>query len=127
MLSNPQFFSVLLRKSQLNFYNGNLSDEYYVTGEVPNSLDFTERQLVELKIRSGQLICLNGEPDLEKIVKGDFRKLDRPDCALKFNQVFRWAWESWRMVVGNRIGSIYPDAMEIMNVGARDKGELVDS
>lgn len=71
------------------------------------------------------MLCFDGEPDLEKIVKGDFRKLDRPDCALKFNLVFRWAWESWRMVVGKRIGAIYLDAMQIMNVGARDKGEQI--
>lgn len=67
---------------------------------------------------------MNGEPDLERIVKGDFGRLERPDCALRFNEVFRWAWETWRLAVGNRIGDVYPIAVQIMNEGARSKGKI---
>lgn len=107
-----------MNKSPLNYFEGNLTDEYYV---IRPKLE--DSQQVDANIRSGPMICFNGEPDLEKMMKSDFRNLARPDCALKFNWVFRWAWESWRIVVGNRIGKLYPTAVAIMNAGARGKGE----
>lgn len=66
--------------------------------------------------------CFNGEPDLERIMQGDFSELDNGDCALKFNEIFRWAWESWRLAVGNKIGEIYPTLVQYMNFGAKKNG-----
>lgn len=67
--------------------------------------------------------CFDGEPDLERIMQGDFTKLSNGDCTLKFNEIFRWAWESWRLAVGNKIGNIYPTLVEYMNIGATNNGK----
>lgn len=100
-----------------------MTDEHYHFFGGTNDNDDTQHtEMIEYKIRSGPMICFNGEPDLDKMMKGDFRRFERPDCALKFDWIFRWAWESWRLVVGKRIGQIYPAAVKIMNSGAIGKG-----
>ncbi|KAJ6636732.1 Angiotensin-converting enzyme [Pseudolycoriella hygida] len=66
--------------------------------------------------------CFSGEPDLERIMQGDFSKLDNGNCVLKFNEIFRWAWESWRLAVGNKIGDLYPTLVQYMNFGAKNNG-----
>lgn len=77
---------------------------------------------IEEKIHTGPMMCFNGEPDLERIMKGDFSVFQRNDCALRLNEMFRWAWESWRLAVGPSIHEIYPKAVQIMNIGARNNG-----
>lgn len=74
-------------------------------------------------IRSQSMTCLDGESDLNRIMSGDFSALQRSDCAFRFTEVFRWAWESWRAAVGNRIAEIYPYAIQLMNSGARSNGD----
>lgn len=108
----------------LNYFTGHiLSDEYYVHGADDNEENYllTLNQL-EAKIKSGPFICLDGEQDLEKIMNGEFSPLRRTDCSLRFNEIFRWAWEGWRLAVGTRIGSIYPKAIHVMNIGAKQNG-----
>lgn len=68
-------------------------------------------------------VCFGGEEELELIMRGDFTAFNRSDCAMRFNEVFRWAWESWRAAVGNDIGSIYAKAIDIMNLGAKANGK----
>lgn len=69
--------------------------------------------------------CFNGEPDLERIMQGDFSALNDGDCTPKFNEIFRWAWESWRLAVGNKIGEIYPTLVQYMNFGAKKNGNCI--
>lgn len=78
---------------------------------------------MEEKIRAGPMICFDSEPELDRIMSGDFSSFHRDDCELRFNEVFRWAWESWRLAVGVEIGTLYPIAVEIMNIGARNGGK----
>lgn len=72
---------------------------------------------------TADMVCLGGEDEFEVLMHGDFTAFNRSDCALRFNEVFRWAWESWRAAVGNEIGTIYEKAIDIMNVGARTNGK----
>lgn len=74
-------------------------------------------------IRSGPLRCFEGENEMELIAEGDFKPLNRSDCMLRFDEVLRWAWESWRSAVGTKIGQIYSYAIAMMNVGAQSNGE----
>ncbi|XP_059612587.1 angiotensin-converting enzyme-like [Phlebotomus argentipes] len=64
--------------------------------------------------------CFDGEPDLERVMTGDFSVLGcqptRPEI------IYHWAWEAWRMAVGVSIGNIYPSAVALMNRGARKGG-----
>ncbi|XP_037024274.1 angiotensin-converting enzyme-like [Bradysia coprophila] len=71
---------------------------------------------------SGSFKCYDGEPDLERIMQGDFAILNDGDCVLDFSIIFRWVWESWRLAVGNKIGEIYPTLVQYMNFGARRSG-----
>lgn len=68
--------------------------------------------------------CFDGEPDLERIMQGDFAQLNDGNCVLKFNVIFRWAWESWRLAVGSKIGEIYPTLVQYMNFGAQKNGKF---
>lgn len=70
------------------------------------------------------MMCFDSEPELDRIMSGDFSPFQRNDCLLRFNEVFRWAWESWRLAVGIEIGTLYPIAIEIMNIGARNGGKI---
>lgn len=88
-----------------------------------NSEETNEEVIITNAIRSQSMICLDGELDMNRIMSGDFSALRRSDCAFRFNDVFRWAWESWRAAVGNRIGQNYPYAVQLMNIGARNNGE----
>lgn len=117
-LNDPIHCSVLrMRSTELCFFNGGNASDFDVT----KSNDLNE-ELVANAIRSKSMICMDGESDLNRIMSGDFSALKRPDCAFRFNEVFRWAWESWRAAVGDRIGQIYPYAIQLMNVGARSNG-----
>ena len=109
---------------ELNYFSGNVSDDYYIFG---GSLRSGAEESIAKKILAGPMLCFDGEPDLERIMKGDFGILQRDDCALRFNEIFRWAWESWRMAVGTRIGDVYPTAVQLMNLGASNNGELSNS
>lgn len=110
-----------MHPSELSFYNGgNISDK--IDFDVTKSNDLSE-EFIANAIRSQAMVCLDGETDLNRIMSGDFSALKRPDCAFRFNEVFRWAWESWRASVGNRIGQIYPYAIQLMNAGARSNGK----
>lgn len=80
-------------------------------------------KVTEKMIRSGPLRCFEGENEMELIVGGDFKPFNRSDCMLRFDEVLRWAWESWRLAVGPKIGQIYPYAVSMMNVGAKNNGE----
>lgn len=106
--------------STLAYFSGNLSEEYYVFGPVFESTMALNE--VERNIRNGPFICFDGEPELDKMMQGDFTPLQRADCSLRFNEVFRWAWESWRTAVGIKVGEIFPQAADVMNVGARNNG-----
>lgn len=113
-----------MRPTELSFFNGgNVSDEFNF--DVTKSNDLSE-EFIANAIRSKSMICLDGESDLNRITSGDFSSLQRPDCAFRFNEVFRWAWESWRVAVGERIGQIYPYAIQLMNAGARSNGREVE-
>lgn len=110
-----------MRPSELCFFNGgNISDEFNFKVTKSNGLN---EEVLANAIRSGSMICLDGDSDLNRIMSGDFSALKRSDCAFRFNEVFRWAWENWRAAVGNRIGQIYPYAIQLMNAGARNNGE----
>lgn len=54
----------------------------------------------------------------------DFRPFGNTKCLLPRNIIFRWAWESVRAAIGPPIGMLYSDAIQIMNVGAQNNGEL---
>lgn len=113
-----------MRPTELIFFNaGNVSDE--LNFEAAKSDNLSEKFIANA-IRSQSMICLDGESDLNRIMSGDFSTLQRPDCAFRFNEVFRWAWESWRAAVGNRIAQIYPYAIQLMNAGARSNGDRIE-
>lgn len=71
------------------------------------------------------MMCIGGEEEFERIMSGDFHAFNRSDCALRFNEIFRWAWESWRAAVGTGIGTIYAKAKDVMNAGAKANGENI--
>lgn len=76
----------------------------------------------ETDLRSSEMMCLGGEEEFDRIMNGDFSAFNRSDCALRFNEVFHWAWESWRAAVGTKIGTIYAKAIDVMNIGAKANG-----
>lgn len=84
-----------------------------------------EDRCVETELRSSEVMCIGGEEELDRIMSGDFNAFNRSDCALRFNEVFRWAWESWRAAVGTDIGSIYAKAINVMNAGAKANGRNI--
>lgn len=69
--------------------------------------------------------CLKNEPDLERVMTGDFSPLGSLDCLLPRDLIFRWAWSSIRLAVGPPIGALYNDAVVFMNLGAQNEGKLV--
>lgn len=83
-----------------------------------------ENRKVESKKESNNMMCLGGEEEFDRIMNGDFTAFNRTDCALRFNEVFHWAWESWRAAVGNKIAPIYSDAIDLMNIGAKVNGKI---
>lgn len=66
--------------------------------------------------------CFKNEPDLERLMTGDFTPLGPLDCLLPRNLVFRWAWTSIRLAVGPPVGSLFNDALAFMNIGAQNEG-----
>lgn len=72
---------------------------------------------------SNSFKCFSGEPDLERIMQGDFSLMTNGNCVPKFNVIFQWAWESWRLAVGTEIGTIYPTIVQYMNFGAKKNGK----
>lgn len=108
----------LNKLSELNYFDGDLSQDYYIFDSSDSINSNTE-----VDIRKGPFICLNGEPELERIMSGDFSSLQRNDCMLKTNEILRWTWESWRMSVGPPIQILYPNAVFLMNIGANNNGE----
>lgn len=83
---------------------------------------------VEQFLRSSDdMMCLGGEEEFDRIMSGDFSIFNRTDCALRFNEVFRWAWESWRTAVGTKIGQIYAKAIDVMNIGAKANGNSLSN
>lgn len=108
-------------KSNLNFFNGTVDRTYYAfSGQIQKN--FTTVESIESNIRLGPFLCFDGEPNLDRFMEADFTELNRPDCAIQFNEIFRWTWESWRMAVGVKIKPLYPKAVDIMNEGARNNG-----
>lgn len=100
------FHRIILKKNSLNVQQFD-SDDDGINNEFSDSFK-----------------CFNGEPDLERIMHGDFAMLNNGNCVLKYNEVFRWAWESWRLAVGNKIGEVYPTLVQYMNIGARKNGKF---
>lgn len=106
--------------TKLHFFDRNISKNYYVYGV--SKITSQENDKVEGELRSDEMICIGGEEEFERIMSGDFNAFNRSDCALRFNEIFRWAWESWRAAVGTEIGAIYTNAIKIMNAGAKANG-----
>lgn len=52
----------------------------------------------------------------------DFHLFGDVKCLLPKNLIYRWAWESVRLAIGPRIGTLYSDAVQIMNIGAQNNG-----
>lgn len=100
----------------MRLYNGYISNEYYLDAAKEDHRD------VKRILRSGEMICLGGEEELDRIMKGHFDAFNRSDCALRYNEIFRWAWESWHSAVGNEIGQTYGNAIALMNAGAKANG-----
>lgn len=108
--------------TKLKFYDGSISRNYYVNGVT--KVTSQEDKKVEAELNSSEMVCYGGEEEFERILGGDFTAFNRSDCALRFNEMFRWAWESWRLAVGNDIGVIYSEAINVMNIGAKANGTL---
>lgn len=111
-------FSHRNHATKLRFYDGTRPRNYYVNGVSKE----TGQDAKKVDLHSGEMVCLGGEEEFERIMSGDFNAFNRSDCALRFNEVFRWAWESWRLAVGPRIGTIYERAIDVMNIGAKANG-----
>lgn len=86
---------------------------------------FHSMEDISRAIRAGPMICFDGELDLDKLMKADFSPLERGDCSIRYNEIFRWAWESWRLAVGRKVGTIYPAAIKVMNQGAKHNGKYL--
>lgn len=108
--------------SKLRYYDGSIPPNYYINGAAQATSQADQNMAVEFC--SKDVICFGGEEEFEVIMRGDFTAFNRSDCALRFNEIFRWAWESWRSAVGNEIGTIYAKAIDVMNIGARANGKL---
>lgn len=107
--------------TKLNLYDGIISRDYYVLGV--SKITIQEDKKVEEALRSNDMMCLGGEEEFDRIMSGDFTAFNRSDCTLRFNEIFHWAWESWRAAVGTRIGTIYTKAIDLMNIGAKSNGD----
>lgn len=115
----PSFENVFYfrkEKSKLRLYNGYTPDEYYLNAAKENRRD------VEHTLRSGAMICLGGEDELDGIMKGNFDAFNRSDCALRYNEIFRWSWETWHLAIGNKIAQTYGKTIGLMNAGANANG-----
>lgn len=108
--------------TKLNLYDGSISKNYYVNGV--SKISSHDDRKIEKVLRGNNMICLGGEDEFDRIMGGDFTAFNRSDCALRFNEIFHWAWESWRIAVGNKIGNIYGKAIDLMNIGARANGKM---
>ncbi|XP_031620875.1 angiotensin-converting enzyme-like isoform X2 [Contarinia nasturtii] len=106
--------------TKLNLYDGSIQKNYYVNGV--SKITQQQDRKVERELRVNNMICLGGEEEFDRIMSGDFIAFNRSDCALRFNEIFRWAWESWRTAVGNKIGTIYGKTIDLMNIGAKANG-----
>lgn len=104
----------------MRLYDGHIPQNYYINGA--SKITKEDDRKVEAQLRAGDMVCYGGEEEFDRIMSGDFAALNRTDCALRFNEVFRWAWESWRAAVGTKIGAIYSKAVDMMNVGAKANG-----
>lgn len=131
----PKHFDVCINFDQIWNYtylllpNGNIKwlNMTYVTpfSRGNNINNENDHKFIDNKIRSGPFNCFDGETDFDSIMKGDFSPFQRNnDCTFRFNEVFRWVWESWRLAVGPTIGELYPNAIKIMNIGAQNNGIL---
>ncbi|XP_063697981.1 angiotensin-converting enzyme-like [Culicoides brevitarsis] len=98
-----------------NTYMKTEKGEFYRIGdaEVPEKVE---------NANASDYICMKNEPDMEKIIKGDFSPFGELRCLLPRDMIFRWAWESVRQAIGPRIGTLFSDAIPIMNVGAKNNG-----
>jgi peptidyl-dipeptidase A len=74
-----------------------------------------------LKVKAKK-VCFDGEPDLQRIMTGDFSLLENgPINSVKNKEeILRWTWEAWRLAVGPTIATVYPEAVAIMNAAALD-------
>lgn len=104
--------------AKLHLFDSNIPKNYYLNG----AQSISNERKVDAALRSSDMVCLGGEEELDRIMAGDFSAFNRSDCALQFNKVLRWTWESWRAAVGNRIGAIYSKAIHLMNIGAKSNG-----
>lgn len=111
--------------TKLRYHDSIIPPNYFVNGVTKATSQ--EEKNVEADLCSANVVCFGGEEDFELIMRGDFAAFNRSDCALRFNEIFRWAWESWRAAVGNVIGTIYTKAIDIMNIGARANGTTLIS
>lgn len=113
-------------KTKLKLFDGYISDDYYlnIVNDANSSVNEKDNndQMVEQILRSGEMLCLGGEEDFDRIMRGDFCAFNRSDCAIRYNEIFRWAWESWHFAVGNEIAPIYSNAIDLMNIGAKQNG-----
>lgn len=110
-------------RTNLVWYSGNYtSEEYFVFGPDGNGA-IAELDL-KTRLLKGPLLCLEGEPDLDNLMAGNFEPLRRNDCSLRVNEITRWAWEAWRLAVGVKVGQIFPKAVGLMNQGAKSNGNL---
>ncbi|KAL5290214.1 hypothetical protein ACFFRR_009883 [Megaselia abdita] len=101
----------------LNYYNRSTPSKY--SQQYISSIN---ESIIDGKIRSSNLLCLDIENDLEKIMSGNFSALQRDDCALPANIIMQWSWESWRTTISMKFKNIYPMATDLMNDGARNNG-----
>ncbi|XP_055310478.1 angiotensin-converting enzyme-like [Sitodiplosis mosellana] len=106
--------------TKLHFYDGTIAKDYYVHGV--SKIPLKDDKKAEIDLRSSDMMCLGGEEEFDRIMSGDFTAFNRSDCALRFNEVFHWAWESWRTAVGTKIGTIYAKTIDLMNTGAKANG-----
>lgn len=77
-------------------------------------------------LSSTSLLCMNIEPQLEKIMSGDFSSFERNNCILPPDLILHWAWEAWRLAIGPEIKKHFPNAVYLMNLGAQNNGKLTN-
>lgn len=120
LLFKSAFFVCRSHKTNLRLFDGTISNDYYISALTKTSSK--DNLKIERQLRSDKMVCFDGEVDMDNIMNGDFSVMNRSDCALRFNEMFRWAWESWRMAVGPSIAQVYPNAFNVMNIGAEANG-----
>lgn len=108
----------------LVWYTGNITIEtYFIFGPEDNGAAKQPEIIGELL--KGPFLCFDGESDLENLMAGNFESFRRNDCSLRVNEVTRWAWEAWRLAVGVKVGRIFPEAVTLMNQGAKQNGKYI--